>query len=395
MTDFTKTRLNEGKAPEVETEASVPSEQPQRIGRYRIERSLGKGSFGVVYLGHDEQLDRLVAIKMPYRTLVSHAGDAETYRTEARTVANLDHPHIVPVYDVGGTENCPCFIVSKFIEGRTLAQKIKDERPSVNETVELVATIAEALHYAHTKGIVHRDIKPGNILIDRDGKPFVVDFGLALKEEEVGQGPRLAGTAAYMSPEQARGEGHRVDGRSDIFSLSIVFYELLTGRRPFKGDSKEEVREQIIDFEPRPPRQLHDAIPKEVERICLKALAKRASERYLTAKDMSEDLRLFLADQRVRSSPPSEGKSTNPSLPGAAQPVATSEKSALSLTALSSAAREARPSAARSRAATRAPSRPSRRANSRPMPLAAPVISATWPVKGGMASPGRPAVSFI
>ncbi len=337
MTDFTKTRLNEGETPEVETEASVPAEQPQRVGRYRIERSLGKGSFGVVYLGHDEQLDRLVAIKMPYRILVSHAGDAETYRTEARTVANLDHPHIVPVYDVGGTENCPCFIVSKFIEGRTLAQKIKDEQPSLVETVELVATIAEALHYAHTKGIVHRDIKPGNILIDREGKPFVVDFGLALKEEEVGQGPRLAGTAAYMSPEQARGEGHRVDGRSDIFSLGIVFYELLTGRRPFKGESKEEVREQIIDFEPRPPRQLKDAIPKEVERICLKALAKRASERYLTAKDMAEDLRVFLAGRRASVPPPTEGPTA--SLPASVVPssAAISEPSAFALTSSASA----------------------------------------------------------
>src|SRR5262249_31605978 len=158
--------------------------------------------------------DRSVAIKVPHRNLISRPEDAEAYLTEARIVASLDHPHIVPVYDVGSTAEWPCFIVSKFIEGTTLAQKIKDDRPSVAETAELVATIAETLHYAHRKGLVHRDIKPSNILLDTSGKAFVADFGLALKEENVGKGPVFAGTPAYMSPEQARGEGHRVDGRS-------------------------------------------------------------------------------------------------------------------------------------------------------------------------------------
>jgi serine/threonine protein kinase len=116
-----------------------------------------------------------------------------------------------------------------------------------------VATVAEALHHAHKQGLVHRDIKPGNILLDKGGKPFVVDFGLALREQDVGKGPRYAGTPAYMSPEQARGEGHRVDGRSDIFSLGIVFYELLTGRRPFKAESQEDLLDQIASMEARPP----------------------------------------------------------------------------------------------------------------------------------------------
>jgi len=165
---------------------------------------------------------------------------------------------------------------------------------SFSETASLVATVAEALHDAHRRGLVHRDVKPGNILIDTAGKPFVVDFGLALKEENRGRGSGFCGTPAYMSPEQARGEGHRVDGRSDIFSLGAVLYELLTARRPFRGTNVAELLEQITSMEARPPRQLEDAIPRELERICLKALSRRISDRYTTAKDMAEDLRHYL-----------------------------------------------------------------------------------------------------
>jgi eukaryotic-like serine/threonine-protein kinase len=277
--------------PEREAAAPIPAESmPRHIGRYRVERVLGKGSFGLVYLAHDEQLQRPVAVKVPHRNLISHPEDFQAHLTEARTVASLDHPNIVPVYDVGSNDSFPVFIVSKYIEGTTLAQRIKDDRPSLTETMELVATIAATLHYAHGKGLVHRDVKPGNILLDNSGKPFVGDFGLALREQDVGKGPRFAGTPAYMSPEQARGEGHRVDGRSDLFSLGIVLYELLTGRRPFKADSIKELRKQIASMEARPPRQWDDAIPRELERICLKALSKRASERYATGQDMADDL---------------------------------------------------------------------------------------------------------
>ncbi len=270
-------------------------QQPQQIGRYRVQKILGKGGFGLVYLAFDEQLKRAVAIKVAHARLIARPEDAEAYLTEARTVASLDHPNIVPVHDVGSTEQFPCYVVSKYIDGTDLFTRLKQARLSLQEAVELVATVAEALHYAHKQEIVHRDIKPGNILLDKSGKPFVADFGLALREQDVGHGPIFAGTPAYMSPEQARGEGHRVDGRSDIFSLGIVLYELLVGRRPFKGESTAELLVQVTTFEPRPPRQVDDRIPKELERICLKSLAKRASERYSTAKDLTDDLRHFLA----------------------------------------------------------------------------------------------------
>jgi serine/threonine protein kinase len=266
-------------------------EQPSRLGRYRITARLGSGGFGVVYRGYDDELHRDVAIKVPHGRLVSRREDAEAYLTEARSVANLDHPNIVPVFDVGSAAEFPCFVVSKLIDGSDLKKRLQGSPFSPAEAAELVATVAEALHYAHRKGLVHRDIKPGNILLDTNGKPYVADFGLALKEEDFGKGARFAGTPVYMSPEQARGEGHRVDGRSDIFSLGVVFYELLTGRRPFRGETREELLEQITSVEPRPPRQMDDEIPKELERVCLKALAKRTCERYTTAQDFATDLR--------------------------------------------------------------------------------------------------------
>lgn len=281
--------------PALAPRAFAAADIPARIGRYRILSVLGEGGFGRVYLAEDTELQRRVAIKTPNHRRLASGADIEAYLAEARNVARLDHPGIVPVYDVGRTTDGACYVVAKYIEGCDLADWREERSPSPAESLEVIIAVAEALHHAHRRGLVHRDIKPGNILIDLEGRPHLVDFGLALRDEQYGQGPQLAGTPAYMSVEQARSESHLVDARSDIFSLGVVLYELLTGHRPFRAKTLADLREQLTRGVVRPPRQFNDALPRDLDRICLRALAKNPADRYSTALDFADELRDVLA----------------------------------------------------------------------------------------------------
>jgi serine/threonine protein kinase len=276
--------------------AATPSGEPslpERIGRYKIIGEIGRGTFGIVYLARDEDADRRVAVKVPSPKLLATNRAREEFLRELRSVARLRHDGIVIVHNFGEESCGTCYIVYEYIEGITLAKRMKHGAISFVDAASIVSRVAEALHHAHSQDLIHRDVKPANILIDKKGQPRIIDFGLAAREEELADGKdRLAGTYPYMSPEQVR--RHWIDGRSDTFSLGVVLYELLCGRRPFVGNTKNELFEQIKHREARPPRQIDDSIPFELEAICLKALCKDVNARFPTAKDMAENLRRWV-----------------------------------------------------------------------------------------------------
>jgi serine/threonine protein kinase/tetratricopeptide (TPR) repeat protein len=277
------------------TMPAIVGPAPAAFGRYEVRRVLGAGSFGAVYLGHDTQLDRPVAIKVLRGGPDVSQVESERLLEEARRLGRLRHAGIVTVHDVG-TQNGQVFIVSSYLDGRDLADWLKHNSPSWQDVAVIVAAVADALAHAHAHLTIHRDVKPANIILTANREPVLVDFGLALDESSAG-GRELglvSGTPAYMAPEQIAGTAHRIDGRTDIYSLGVVLYEMLSGRVPFRSNEGRELLRQVRDDEPQPLRQLARDIPPELERICHKALAKKMQDRYATASDFAEELRFVI-----------------------------------------------------------------------------------------------------
>src|SRR5271157_3154085 len=249
--------------------------------RYELTHLIARGGMAQVYRAHDRLLDRPVALKVLFPELSVDRAFVERFRREAQAAANLSHPNIVPVFD-WGEDGGTYFIVMEFIDGRPLSSILRSAGPLHPDRA---ADVAAALDYAHRHGVVHRDVKPGNVLITEEGTVKVTDFGIARAintEESLTQTGAVMGTAAYFSPEQAEGKG--VDARSDIYSLGVVLFEMATGRPPFTGDSPVAVASKHVRDTPALPRAVNPATPPALEAVVMKAMAKNPAERYSSAE---------------------------------------------------------------------------------------------------------------
>ena len=275
-------------------------------GRYELHRRLGRGGMAEVFLARDQLLDRPVAVKVLFPEFATDPSFVERFRREATAAANLNHPNIVGVYDWGEADNT-YFIVMEYIDGRTLSEILKAEGPLHPDRVaDIGSDVAAALGFAHRNGVVHRDVKPGNVIVTSAGLVKVADFGIAraitaTSDDDLTQVGTVMGTAAYFSPEQARGDA--VDPRSDIYSLGCVLYELIVGRPPFTGETPVAIAYKHVHESPVPPRH-HDAgLPQAIEAIILKCLAKNPVNRYPSAEDLRADLRRFREGNRILAEP--------------------------------------------------------------------------------------------
>ncbi len=278
---------------------------PRRLGKFELLEELGVGSFGHVFRARDTELGRTVAIKLLRAGGLASREEVDRFVREARSAAQLQHPGLVAVHETGQTEEGLFYLVEEFVQGETLAARLSAGGFDFRQAADLIAAVADALDHAHRHGVIHRDVKPSNIQLDAEGRPHLMDFGLAKRDTD--ESPmtldgEMLGTPAYVSPEQARGESNRVDGRTDVYSLGVILYELLTGERPFRGN-RQMLLLQVLHDEPRPPRQLNDKVPRDLETVCLKALAKAPARRYATAQELADDLRRFLRGEPIRARP--------------------------------------------------------------------------------------------
>jgi WD40 repeat protein len=274
---------------------------PARIGRFEVRTRLGEGAFGIVYAAYDPQLDRHVALKVAKPGMLGTEAGVKRFLREAKAAANLRHPHIVPIFDAG-REGEQYYIASAFIRGKSLAGAL-EERPEgqglePGRAVEIVRRLADALAYAHRKGIVHRDVKPANVMLDEQGEPMLMDFGLAARadgDEKLTQEATIMGTPAYRAPEQAQG---KAEAASDQYSLACTLFELLTGKTPFAGPPHMQLLLHQSQ-EPPPPRTYTRKVPRDLETICLKGLAKNPPERYPGCRELADDLRRWLEGEPI------------------------------------------------------------------------------------------------
>jgi len=270
---------------------------------YEILGELGHGGMGVVFKARHRRLNRIVALKMIGDGKHALAEQRARFLIEAEAVARLRHPHIVQIYDFGEADGQP-FVTLEWLEGGSLADRLKGTTQPARAAAELIATLASAMHAAHQAGIIHRDLKPSNVLFDGAGGPKIADFGLA-KRLEVADGHTLSGQVmgipSYMAPEQAQGQVHRIGPAADIYALGATLYEMLTGRPPFKAPSTMETLHQVIYEEVVPPSRLQVRVARDLETICLKCLHKEPQKRYSSAAELADDLRRYLANRPIRA----------------------------------------------------------------------------------------------